>query len=336
MSSPQTPIGSGFDAASTTAHVIRGINLVGKVAIVTGGHSGLGLETTRALSLAGARVVVPVRDVAKARRAVDGIGNVELEELDLSDPASIDGFARRFVRTGLPLNILVNSAGIMALPAKTIDSRGHELQFATNHLGHFHLTARLWPALVRAKGARVVSVSSRGHYISPVGFDDIDFERRQYDPWTAYGQSKTANILFAVELDRRGEAHGVRAFSLHPGAIAGTALSQHMSEEELRAAGAIDDDGEPVVDPWKDLKSPMQGAATQVWCATSPALDGMGGVYCADSDIVRIVEQDRSPEFYENPSSGRERGVQAYAIDGPSAAKLWTVSEQMTGVSFDI
>ncbi|MCL6707539.1 oxidoreductase [Pseudomonas sp. R2.Fl] len=334
MPSPQQPIGSGFSAASTTAHVIRGVDLVGKVAIVTGGHSGLGLETTRALSLAGARVIVPVRDIAKARRAVDGIGNVELDELDLNDPASIDSFAGRFVRTGLPLDILVNSAGIMALPERQLDARGYEMQFSTNHLGHFRLTARLWPALTRTGGARVVSVSSRGHYFSPVVFDDLHFERRDYEPWSAYGQSKTANILFALELDRRGEAHGVRAFSLHPGGIAGTALSQHLPVEVLQKGGVLDANGEPIIDPSKDLKSPMQGAATQVWCATSPLLAGMGGVYCSDSDIVRVVKDDSPFSIESNHSDKRERGVQSYAVDPQSAERLWAVSEQLTGVSF--
>ena len=197
---PQQPIGSGFDAASTTADVIAGIDLSGKVAVVTGGYSGLGRETARTLAAAGADVIVPARDPGRAAAALQGLKRVSVGPMDLLDPASVDAFASRFLATGRPLDILVNSAGIMAAPLAR-DSRGYESQFATNHLGHFQLTARLWEALSRANGARVVSVSSLGHRYSPVVFDDPNFEHREYNPWAAYGQSKTANILFAVELD---------------------------------------------------------------------------------------------------------------------------------------
>ena len=272
MSTAQAPIGSGFDRASTTVDVIKDVNLVDRVAIVTGGHSGLGLESARALASAGARVIVPARDVERAREAIAKIGGgMEVQPMDLTDPQSIDDFARDFVESGLPLHLLVNNAGIMALPELKRDAQGNELQFATNNLGHFRLTLRLWPALRRAGGARVISVSSAGHRLSPVVFDDINFERRDYEPFKAYGQSKTANILFAVALDRRGKEKGIRAFALHPGGIAATNLGTHVGVEMLKKTGFVDENDRPVVDLSRDLKSVPQGAATHIWCAVSPA-----------------------------------------------------------------
>lgn len=335
MTTSQTPINSGFTAASTTSHVIKGIDLIGKVAIVTGGYSGLGRETVRTFLAAGARVIVPARDVERAKKALESLPTAEVEEMDLLDPASIDGFAKRFLASGLPLDILVNSAGIMAIPERTLDARGHELHFATNHLGHFQLTARLWPALKQTKGARVVSVSSMGHRFSPVVFDDINFENREYSPWSGYGQSKTANVLFAVELDARGQADGVRAFSLHPGGIPGTGLEKHVPVADLIAAGVIDENGTPQIDPAKDIKSIPMGAATHVWCATSPQLEGKGGVFCVDSDIAPLM--DVNPEGFsiaESQSGKRSNGVAPYAVNREAAARLWQVSEEITGVQF--
>lgn len=336
MSTMQQPINSGFTAASTTSDVIFGINLVGKVAIVTGGYAGLGLDTARTLALAGARVIVPARDVERARRNAAEIGGgIEIQPMDLTDPASIDAFAKNFLNSGLPLHILVNNAGIMALDDLRRDARGNELQFSTNHLGHFQLIARLWPALVSAEGARVVSVSSLGHRFSPVVFDDINFERRAYDPWAAYGQSKTANVLLAVTVDERGKEHGIRAFSLHPGGIVGTGLTSHFSVETLQAHGVLDAKGEPILDPSLDLKSVPQGAATQVWCATSRQLDGKGGVFCMDSDIAPVLSDGTAFTIARNSEPGRVAGVEAYAIDREAAERLWTVSEKMTGVRVD-
>ncbi|HEY4069658.1 MAG TPA: SDR family NAD(P)-dependent oxidoreductase, partial [Burkholderiaceae bacterium] len=213
---PQMPIGSGFGFSSTASEAIAGRDLRGKLAIVTGGHSGLGLETARVLAAAGANVVVPARNQAAADTALAGIANVRTATLDLMDDASIDAVASGFLAADPALHILVDSAGIMACPLMR-DAHGREAQFSTNHLGHFRLAARLWPALQRARGARVVSVSSRGHRINGVDFDDVQFERREYHKWKSYGQSKTANALFAVQLDALGQKHGVRAFSLHPG-----------------------------------------------------------------------------------------------------------------------
>jgi len=333
MPTLQKPIDSGFGAASTAAEVIRGRDLNGKIAIVTGGYSGIGLETARVLRSAGAKVIVPARDHDKATRALEGLVGVEIEAMDLLDPASIDAFAERFLASGQPLHILVNSAGIMATPLVR-DSRGYESQFATNHLGHFQLAMRLWPALRQANGARVVSVSSWGHRHSPVVFEDPNFERRDYDRWLAYGQSKTANILFALALDERGKAEGVRAFSLHPGSIIGTGLEKHLSVEELRAAGVIDENGKPILDPARNLKTVEQGAATSVWCATSPQLDGMGGVYCENSDIAPLVpekdETNRNSDAIRRVGS-MALGVMPYAVDPVAADRLWSLSEQLLG-----
>ncbi|APR74975.1 Short-chain dehydrogenase/reductase SDR [Minicystis rosea] len=334
MTTAQRPIGSGFGAASTTSHVLRGVDLVGKVAIVTGGYSGLGLESARALASAGARVIVPTRDRARAEKALGGAGGIELVDLDLLAPDAIDDFAARFVDAGLPLDILMNNAAVMALAERTLDARGHELQLATNHLGHFHLTARLWPALARTPGARVVVVSSMGHHFSPVVFDDLHYRDRPYDPWTAYGQSKTANILFALELDRRAQAHGVRAFSLHPGGIPDTDLPRHMPAGALRAAGLVDERGRPRIDPARDVKSIPQGAATQVWCAVSPQLANLGGVFCADCDVAPVTPAGSSFSIDRAHAATRVASVHPHAIDPDAARRLWDVSELLTKVRF--
>ncbi|MGW2691549.1 oxidoreductase [Streptomyces sp. NPDC001296] len=325
MTTAQQPVHSGFDAASTADEVAKGIDLTGKVAVVTGGYSGIGLETTRVLRAAGAEVVVPARDVERARAALRDVDGVEVEPMDLIDPASIDAFAATFLASGRPLHILVNSAGIMATPL-TRDARGYEAQFATNHLGHFQLVSRLWPALVAAHGARVVAVSSRGIRFSPVVFEDLQFADRPYEPFLAYGQSKTANALFAVELDRRGRAEGVRAFSVHPGTIIDTGLAKHLSDDALRAAGAMDEEGRPVRDPARQLKTVAQGAATSVWCATSPQLDGLGGAYCENCEISPLVAEADEAAWRDN---AQIPGVLPYAVDPESAARLWDVSERL-------
>ncbi len=329
---PQAPIYSGFDAKTTATQALKGIDLKGKTAIVTGGYSGIGLETTRALSGAGATVIVPARTPEKARAAINGIPRVELEMLDLMDPASIDAFAERFLASGRPLHILVNTAGIMACPL-TRDSRGYEAQFSTNHLGHFQLTARLVPALIKAGSARVVEVSSRAQRLGGVDFDDWNFEKKEYDPWKGYSQSKTANALFAVQLDRLGKSRGIRAFSVHPGLIPTTDIGRFTAGVETSANVAKNPKAwvlkmvnkynlMPLLNLMMKvvsiftLKPPVffktieQGAATSVWCATNNALNGMGGVYCEDCDIARAVSAD-SPRGY---------GVRPWAMD-PVAAE---------------
>jgi NAD(P)-dependent dehydrogenase (short-subunit alcohol dehydrogenase family) len=321
----QQPLHSGFGAASTAEDVIKGIDLTGKVAIVTGGYSGIGLETVRVLHAAGAQVVVPARNTERARAALADLDGVEVESMDLIDRASVDAFATKFLDSGRPLHLLINNAGIMATPLAR-DVRGYESQFATNHLGHFLLTTRLWPALVAAGGARVVALSSGGHRWSPVIFDDLQFDRREYEPFAAYGQSKTANALFALELDRRGQAEGVRAFAVHPGTIIETDLVRHIGPDALKAAGAIDADGRPVHDPERQLKTIEQGAATTVWCATSPQLDGRGGVYCDNCDISPLVAAEDEAAWRK--ASGPS-GVLSYAVDPQAAARLWEVSEQL-------
>lgn len=317
MSTPaQHKIGSGFGADSTADEVLRGIDLTGKLAIVTGGYSGLGLETTRALAKAGAHVIVPARRPDVAREALAGIEGIEVDELDLGDLDSVRGFAERFLASGRTIDFLIDNAGIMASPETRVGP-GWEAQFATNHLGHYALANRLWPALASGDGARVVSVSSRGHHLSPVRWDDVQWTEG-YDKWQAYGQAKTANALFALQLDTLGRDFGVRAFSLHPGGIM-TPLQRHLPKEEMVERGWIDEQGNPL-NP-AGFKTPEQGAATQVWAATSPQLDGLGGLYLEDCDIAEPAPED-----------GAWAGVKDWATDPEQAARLWTLSAELTGV----
>jgi NAD(P)-dependent dehydrogenase (short-subunit alcohol dehydrogenase family) len=311
----QHKIGSGFGATSTADDVLEGIDLTGKLALVTGGYSGLGLETTRALARAGARVVVPARRPDTARQALAGLDRVEVDELDLGDLESVRGFAERFLASGRTLDMVIDSAGIMACPETRVGP-GWEAQFATNHLGHFALVGRLWPA-IEPGGARVVSVSSRGHHNSPVRWDDVHL-RNGYDKWQAYGQAKTANVLFAVHLDRLAKDRGVRAFALHQGGIL-TPLQRHLAKEEMVARGWIDEEGNPL-NP-EGFKTPRQGAATQVWAATSPQLDDMGGLYLEDCDVAERARSADDPH-----------GVMDYAVDPGEAARLWDLSVELTGV----
>ncbi|MGW7599102.1 SDR family NAD(P)-dependent oxidoreductase [Streptomyces antimycoticus] len=313
---PQHKIGSGFGARSTADDVLAGIDLTGRLALVTGGSSGIGVETTRALTKAGARVVVPARRVGAAQEGLAGIDGVEVDEVDLGDLDSVRAFAERFLASGRNLDIVIDSAGIMACPETRVGP-GWEAQFATNHLGHFALVNRLWPA-IEAGGARVVSVSSTGHHASPIRWDDVHW-RDGYDKWEAYGQAKTANVLFAVHLDHLGRERGVRAFSLHPGGIL-TPLQRHLPKQEMVERGWIDEDGD-LLHP-EAFKTPQQGAATQVWAATSPQLDGMGGVYLDDCDIAEPA-----------PADGSRVGVKEWATDPEQAARLWALSAELTGVN---
>jgi NAD(P)-dependent dehydrogenase (short-subunit alcohol dehydrogenase family) len=323
----QAPIGSGFSPASTAADVIAGIDLSGKSAIVTGGAVGIGLETTRALRSAGAQVTVAVSDLARTREILAGLDDVEIAQMDLMDPSSIDAFAAAFIASGEPLHLLVNNAGIGGAPLYR-DARGYESVFATNHLGHFQLTARLWPALVAADGARVIAVSSWAHRLTDVVLDDLFFERRDYNPSMAYGQSKTANILFAVSVDERGRDEGIRAFSLHPGTIVDSNFKRYTPPEVLTAFGLVDDDGNAIIDPAKSRKTIEQGAATTVWCATSSRLDGLGGLYAQDCDIAPLVDVSGAVNIdFGSPPLG----VMPYAVDPETAASLWSLSEQLIG-----
>lgn len=315
MSTPQHEIGSGFGPRSTADDVLAGLDLTGRLAVVTGGYSGIGLETTRALAGAGARVVVPARRPAAARESLAGLAGVEVDEMNLGDLDSVRAFAERFLASGRTVDMVVCSAGIMACPETRVGP-GWEAQFATNHLGHFALVNRLWPA-IEPGGARVVSVSSQGHHGSAVRWDDVHW-RTGYDKWRAYGQAKTANVLFAVHLDRLARNRGVRAFALHPGGIL-TPLQRHLTTAEMVERGWIDDDGRPVAPD--AFKTPRQGAATQVWAATSPRLDGLGGVYLEDCEIAGPA-----------PADGAAYGVKDWAVDPDQAARLWRLSAELTGV----
>ncbi|MET9289234.1 SDR family NAD(P)-dependent oxidoreductase [Nocardia beijingensis] len=299
-----------FSAETTAAEVLAGVDLTGRRAIVTGGASGIGVETARALAGAGAEVTLAVRDLAAGERtAADIVGTtgndrVRVAPLDLADQASVAAFVAEWAG---PLHMLINNAGVMASPLLRTP-QGWEMQFATNHLGHFALTTGLHRALAAAGTARVVSVSSSAHHRSPVVFDDIHFERRPYDPWSAYGQSKTANVLFAVEATRRWAEDGITVNALMPGGIR-TNLQRHVSEEDLerlRAAAG----GASV---WK---TPQQGAATSVLVAASPLLDGVGGRYFEDCNeaVVGVLSA--------------RNGVAEYALDPEAAARLWQVSSE--------
>jgi NAD(P)-dependent dehydrogenase (short-subunit alcohol dehydrogenase family) len=315
----------GFGRDTTTDEVLRGIDLAGKLALVTGGSSGLGAETARALASRGARVVLTARDMAKGEEVAQGIrastGNseIEVEELELASLASIRAFADRFLDRHDALQILVNNAGVMACPhQKTAD--GFELQFGTNHLGHFLLTCLITPPLLKGAPSRVVCLSSRAHQMSPVVFDDVNFEHRPYQKWLSYGQSKTANVLFAVELERRLGARGVHAYAVHPGVIQ-TELSRYMGEEdwELIRSRAVAREGE------LRTKSVEAGAATSAYAATAPELEGLGGIYLEDCAIAEVDDTE--------DASG---GVRSYAVDPEAARRLWSLSEEMVGEVFDL
>jgi NAD(P)-dependent dehydrogenase (short-subunit alcohol dehydrogenase family) len=315
MTEHHTLIRTPFGFESTAEEVAAGIDLSGKRAIVTGGSSGIGVETARVLAGAGADVTLAVRDTAAGdRTAVDitastGSAAVHVGRLDLADQASVAAFVADW--SG-PLDLLVNNAGVMALPDLQLTPEGWELQFATNHLGHFSLTVGLHDALAAARGARIVSLSSRGHLRSPVVFDDLNFSSRPYDPWLAYGQSKTANVLLAVEATRRWAGDGITANAVHPGAIEETNLSRHMDPERLAAlrnSGLF------------TYKTIAQGAATSVLVATSPQLEGIGGRYFEDCNESVVVDPDTTEDL--------RAGVAGYALDPANAQRLWDVSERL-------
>jgi len=314
----QKLINSGFTAKSTAADVIRGVDLTGKNAIVTGGYSGIGVETVRALADAGADVMVPARDVTKAKTVLADVkGKISIASMDLGDIPSVRKFARDYASERKALHLLINNAGVMACPETRL-GKNWEAQFATNHIGHFALTGALLSLLRAAGGARVVALSSTGHKISDIRWDDIHFRNGGYEKWTAYGQSKTANALFAVALDAREGANGVRAFALHPGGIM-TPLQRHLKQEEMVAAGWIDETGGISAAARPFFKTTEQGAATAVWCATARTLNARGGLYCEDCDVAELAGENEP----------RHRTVKPYAVDPDSAARLWQETEQM-------
>jgi NAD(P)-dependent dehydrogenase (short-subunit alcohol dehydrogenase family) len=310
-----------FGAETTASEVAAGIDLSGKVALVTGGSSGLGRETGRVLAERGAQVILTARDIPKGEvvageiRASTGNARVEVEELELGSLEQIRAFAKRFLARHPVLHILVNNAGVMACPPeKTSD--GFELQFGSNHVGHFLMTCLLIPALRRGAPSRVVSVSSRGHHISPVVFDDVEFERRPYDKWLSYGQSKTANVLFAVGLERRLGSRGVHANALHPGGIL-TELGRHLQPEDLQFLQTRN--------RGMRFKSVEAGSATSVFAATAPELEGRGGLYLEDCHVAAV-----------NDAADALDGVKSYALDAGNAERLWELSEKLVGERFEL
>ncbi|MFD4407474.1 SDR family NAD(P)-dependent oxidoreductase [Nocardia sp. NPDC058499] len=325
MYAKQQPLGSGFTAASTADEVLAGIDLNGINAIVTGGHAGIGLETVRALGKAGASVTAGARNPDRAAAALAGTGRVEVHRLDLADPASIDAFTARYAGSGRPLHILINNAGAPLYEELVRDARGYEMQFVTNYLGHFQLALGLLPALRAAHRARVVNLSSGGHRISGIRWEDLHFATG-YQSLLAYGQSKTANILSAVELDRRWAGDGIRGYAVHPGIVPGTDLNSSVGVEQLRATGLIDEAGRPVVAPHRGIKNPQQGAATTVFAASSPLLDGVGGVYLKDNDISTL-DENPAPITGADPDPPAE--VVPHAVDPQSATRLWDLSEEL-------
>lgn len=319
----QKPVASPFNSHSLASEVIKGVDLKGKTAIVTGGSAGLGVETARALLTAGASVILPTRSRAKAEkvaaelRAATGNAAIEVADMDLMSFASVRKFAADFLKSNRPLHLLINNAGIMATPDRRMEGN-IESQFGSNHLSHMLLTCLLTPALKRGAPSRLVQLSSLGHRGSPIVFDDPLYERRPYNKFMAYAQSKTANALFAVEFNHRHEAERITAFAAHPGMIM-TELARDLSKEELDGIRANAPKG-----PGVHYKTPDGGASTAVWCATSPLLTS-GGVYCEDCNVAEAIADD---------DLTRPNGVHSWAIDPKAAQQLWTLSEKLLGEHF--
>lgn len=315
-------ITSRFGARSTALDVVQGISLKGRNAIVTGGAAGLGLETSRALVAAGAAVTLAVRNLAQGEASAGLLrqefpgASVTAAQLDLSDLGSVRRLVAGWIAGGAPLHLLVNNAAIMACPLQRT-AQGWEAQFATNHLGHFALTTGLLPALQQAAqasgDARVVALSSAGHKIAGIDFDDIHYERRDYNKWNAYGQAKSANALFALGLHQRYGAHGITANAVHPGGIM-TGLQKFLPLQEMRALGWLKADDTPL----DIFKTPPQGASTSTWAATAPELKGRGGLYLEDCNQGLPAEPGQ-----------RASGYSPHIMDMDTANRLWTVSERM-------
>lgn len=316
----QKPIGSKFNHGSTAMAVAEGHDLKGKAVIITGGYSGIGLETTRAMLATGAHVLVPARNRAKAEKALAPLapddGRLGIAHMDLGDLSSVAAFVEDYLDSGNSLHYLLNNAGIMACPETRVGP-AWEAQFATNHIGHFALTIGLLPALRKANGARVICLSSIAHRVSGINFDDLHFRTTPYHKWVAYGQAKTANALFALELDKRYKDEGIKAFSVHPGGIM-TDLQRHMDPEEFKVMGWMDQDGNLM----DGFKTPEQGAATTVWGALSPDLDAIGGLYLEDCEVAQLCASDFDGFTHVRP----------HATDEEAAYRLWQVSEAMTGL----
>jgi NAD(P)-dependent dehydrogenase (short-subunit alcohol dehydrogenase family) len=313
-----------FNHQSTADDVLAGMDLSSKRVLVTGGASGIGAETVRAMAAKGAQVIIAARNLDAAGEvkasvvATTGNENIDVMFLELGSLAKIRASAAEFLARYESLDILINNAGIMACPHGQTED-GFELQFGSNHIGHFYFTQKLMPALLKAGSARVIALSSMAHRMSPVVFDDIQYQSRPYEKWQAYGQSKTANILFAVGLNERYADQGVEAFAVHPGAIA-TPLGRHLAEEEIQALVAANKTSanNPEDEALSGIKTLVQGAATSCYAATAPGLTGKGGVYLEDCDIAQVADD---PNF--------RGGVRDYALDSADADRLWKVTEAM-------
>jgi NAD(P)-dependent dehydrogenase (short-subunit alcohol dehydrogenase family) len=314
---------NGFGFETTAEDVAQGLDLSGEVIVITGGSAGLGVETARVLSSKGAKIVSVVRDPAKGAEAIKQIretvpnADIEIAELDLSDLDSVRRGAADITRRFPKIDRLINNAGVMACPLGRT-AQGLDLQLGTNHLGHFVLTSGLIHSLLAGAPGRIVNLSSGGHKLSPLRFDDPFFEKEPYEKWVAYGQAKTANILFSVGLDKRFKDRGIRSFAVHPGAIM-TELGRHLEPEDIKALMARQEGVKMT------YKTVPQGAATSVWAATASELDGRGGVYCEDANVAEPTQTE---------SFGP--GVMTYAIDDASADRLWSLSEEWSGEIFPV
>ena len=318
ISEQQHSIETGFGNKSEASEVMSGIDLSGKVALVTGGYSGIGFETVKALTGAGAKVIVPSRDVDRAVTTLDGvIGAEQIGFMDLSDLPSVMRFGEAIAVNHPKIDIAIFNAGVMACPLYRTQ-QGLEWQLGVNHVGHFVLLQTLLPALRAARGARLVTVSSIAHRMSAVRFDDMNYTDREYDKWQAYGQAKSAQSLMAVELDRREAGNGIRSFSVHPGGIF-TPLQRHLGNAEMAEFGWTDTDGRPSPVAEKLFKTTTQGCATSLWAATHSLLDNVGGVYCEDCNVSDVVP-DESNAF---------TGVRQWAVDSETAQRTWTETETL-------
>ena len=321
ISGDQKPINSGFSNKSEPKDILKNIDLHNKVAIVTGGYSGIGLETTKALVAVGANVIIPAKRPEIANQNLNGVvSETNIIKMDLGNLNSVKNFTNSFKENFNTLSLLINNAGIMACPETRVGDNW-ESQFAINHIGHFLLTRELMNILADTQGSRFVSLSSSAHALTGILWDDIHFNKQPYNKWMAYGQSKTASSLIAIELNKKMKDYGVESFSVHPGGII-TPLQRYLEKEEMIALGWMDEDGSPSELAKNFFKSPSQGASTTLWCATSNDLNGLGGVFCEDCDIAkRKSEVDESLQRYT--------GVANWAVDTDEATRLWELSEEI-------